>query len=166
MLAVSRCRRRTSCAPLRYLAARPLRVLVRACCPLCRLAACNAHIFNDSRAVGAFIGFDHIARICPLCRRLVTCCALSARVTCCAVSVCLRLCVCVARCACACLRVACVYARAAARVNGNISGQNACRRRFSGGLSVVAATSADRTPRRAPFRVPFRACRRPLSVGL
>ena len=85
VLAVSR-RRAVHLAPLLRLAAplrlspRPFARCVRArVAPLRRLAARDALILDDSRAVGTFIDFDHKTRICPLCRRLVTCCVSSVR---------------------------------------------------------------------------------------
>ena len=79
VLALSRRRRRTSC-PFSGLP-RPLARVARArVAPACRLAACNAPILHDSRAVASFIDFDHKTRICPLVGGLATCCAPSVRV--------------------------------------------------------------------------------------
>ena len=78
VLSFSRRRRRSSCAPLTACRA-PCACLCARVALLRRLAACNALIFNDCRAVASFIDFDHKTRICPLCRRLATCCASSVR---------------------------------------------------------------------------------------
>lgn len=81
-------RRRLHLAPFSVVAASLCACMRAPVVPLCRLAACNALIFNDCRAVDNFIDLDHKTQFCPLCRRLVTCCAPSVRATCYAVPPC------------------------------------------------------------------------------